>query len=209
MQPMRMLVTNRAFSPLRGGTIRAKHTHGWSLTFGKINHRVVSPQKKEQECTVLHPKRSTPTAFRWIVRRCLLCRTVFGGITAHLLHGLGPKFIGSLPRWVFVLAVIIVLIYFIVEIRLLLISIYWDSDKSESSINKVQSEWKLYSRTRRYSEWNGLSRIVLRAARFAPSHSIAELTRSAKFPESYTLKNREADGFMFSVTWWNPNNLHF
>jgi len=28
MQPMRMLVTNRAFSPLRGGTIRAKHTHG-------------------------------------------------------------------------------------------------------------------------------------------------------------------------------------
>jgi hypothetical protein len=28
LEPMRMLVTNRAFSSLRSGTIRAKHTHG-------------------------------------------------------------------------------------------------------------------------------------------------------------------------------------
>ena len=35
VEPMRMLVTNRAFSSLREGTIRAKHTHGSLLTLGK------------------------------------------------------------------------------------------------------------------------------------------------------------------------------
>jgi len=41
---------------------------------------------------------------------------------------------------------------------------------------------------------------MLRAAYSAPAMVAAQLKRSAKFPESYTLKNREADGFMFSVT---------
>jgi hypothetical protein len=35
-----MLVTNRAFSSLREGTIRAKHTHGSALTLGRKTNTV-------------------------------------------------------------------------------------------------------------------------------------------------------------------------
>ena len=43
------------------------------------------------------------------------------------------------------------------------------------------------SRTKRYSEWTALSRIVLRAARSAPTQFIAELKRSAKFMTIFLL----------------------
>ena len=45
----------------------------------------------------------------------------------------------------------------------------------------------LRSRTRRYSEWPRLSRIVLRAAHSAPSAVIAELKRSAKIMKKTSL----------------------
>ncbi len=63
-----------------------------------------------------------------------------------------------------------------------------DSQIDHFQFFKVQTNkgvWKslesiLHSRTKRYSEWTALSRIVLRAARSAPTQFIAELKRSAK-----------------------------
>jgi hypothetical protein len=51
----------------------------------------------------------------------------------------------------------------------------------------LESEPILRSRTKRYSEWTALSRIVLRAAHSAPTQFIAELKRSADYSELYSI----------------------
>jgi hypothetical protein len=126
-----MVVTNHAPRQARSSL---------SLNVRQKSTTSLSPQKSEPNTTIAHRKGEPPPSFRSLVRGCFLCLAVVGGIVGIIAQGLSHDFLESAPTWFYVLTVITVVPYLIVEIRWGLKSIYGDSAESENSISKTDSK---------------------------------------------------------------------